>query len=563
MTLRTLFRILAAYTVALLLICVSLVLGVSLDLEGAPRERICSIWLEGRRIAREVSPSDCSAEFRKKAAISGAQLMEEVVVDEGPILKIHPLVFAWSIVSGRDGIKAQYQGRTAYLTPSDLLARQLYDRGPGVSAIEFQVGVDVEKVLVGLGDELQIPPEEVLQKAKVTRFASHRKFLTGESGAVPSIGPDQVTVATLTASVGAAAHYLVRNQKPDGLFRYSVDAVTNEELPGYNWPRHAGTTLFLAEAARFLEEPAVAQAARQGATVLREQFTGPCGAEVCVGDEPVVNVGSSSLALLAYVEIVDSGIDPGFSGSVRQLAQFLRSQQRGDGEFRHFYDRNQRRSIDQQVPYYSGEAALALFRAFRVTHDPKDLDGAARAVDYLGRRHWQFFGNRYYYAEEHWTCQAAGELWESHPNPQALDLCLRWQAFNRACQLENYPGLPFDGGFGFGPFVQPRMAPVGSRVEAAVPTLIAAQAAGIDPVALGNLDSQIRRSLALVMRTQFIPGPTHLMGAPAVMNGGVPTSPVDLKIRIDMPQHVGSAMIRYARYLSQSARVSHAGGAGN
>ena len=34
-----------------------------------------------------------------------------------------------------------------------------------------------------------------------------------------------------------------------------IDAPTNRTLPGYDWPRHAGATYFLAQAAELVPEP--------------------------------------------------------------------------------------------------------------------------------------------------------------------------------------------------------------------------------------------------------------------------------------------------------------------
>lgn len=78
----------------------------------------------------------------------------------------------------------------------------------------------------------------------------------------------------------------------------------------------------------------------------------------------------------------------------------------------HVYDRTARRPVDEQLLFFSGEATLALARAHRITHDAADLEAARRALSYLVGPAWNFFGNRYYFGEEHWTCQAVEELWD-------------------------------------------------------------------------------------------------------------------------------------------------------
>ena len=89
----------------------------------------------------------------------------------------------------------------------------------------------------------------------------------------------------------------------------------------------------------------------------------------------------------------------------------------------HYFDRSHHVPLDIQVMYYTGEAALGLSRAHRVTKDPRDLDAAKRALDHLSGAGWSFFGSRYYYGEEHWTCQATEDLWDRAPNEAASSAC--------------------------------------------------------------------------------------------------------------------------------------------
>ena len=69
---------------------------------------------------------------------------------------------------------------------------------------------------------------------------------------------------------------------------------------------------------------------------MKDRTTLRCGAHACVGEGNQVDVGSSALALLAYVELVASG-EEDFRAPALELGAFLRSQQRSDGDFQHFY----------------------------------------------------------------------------------------------------------------------------------------------------------------------------------------------------------------------------------
>jgi hypothetical protein len=266
----------------------------------------------------------------------------------------------------------------------------------------------------------------------------------------------------------------------------------------------------------------------------------------CVGEERVVSLGSSALALLAFAEIVDRELDASYRPVVSQLAHFLRSQQRSDGEFMHEYDRVAGHPNDVHGLYYSSEATLALARAYRITKDPADLDAARRGLQNLVGPAWSFFGDKYYFGEEHWTCQAMAVLWDVAPDPKALDFCLRWQAFGRVLQQhEGDSYFDADGAIGVGPVITPRLTPVASRGEAAVATLDIATRTGQGRVELAELDLQLRRAFALLVRHQFRPGPHHLFKDPAAVYGAMPGSEVDWELRIDFAQHAGSAMIRW------------------
>jgi hypothetical protein len=138
------------------------------------------------------------------------------------------------------------------------------------------------------------------------------------------------------------------------------------------------------------------------------------------------------------------------------------------------------------------------------------------------------------------------DTWNDAPNRHALDLCLHWADFCRKLQL-SADDSPFDtdGAISMGPFTTPRFTPAASRAEGAIGTLDVARRAGIDEHEIALLDRQIRRSLALVVRNQWLPGPTYLFADPAAVRGAIPGSPADWQVRIDYAQHAGSAMLRW------------------
>jgi hypothetical protein len=248
--------------------------------------------------------------------------------------------------------------------------------------------------------------------------------------------------------------------------------------------------------------------------------------------------------------VARSGLDAGYGLVVKDLAAFLVAQQRADGEFMHAYDRAGAHPVDVQWPYFSGEAALALSRAYQLLGDRGDLDAARRAVAYLTGHGWSFFGSRYFYGDEHWTCQAMADLPEGPPDGQALGFCLRWLAFWQ--KLQRGTGeTPFDadGAFGFGPVQVPPLTPVASRCEAGIMTLDAAERAAGAGDDLAPIVSRLKHSLALLVRMQLRAGVHEgLLASPEAVDGALPASEVDWTLRVDYAQHAAGAFLAWLRH---------------
>jgi hypothetical protein len=97
----------------------------------------------------------------------------------------------------------------------------------------------------------------------------------------------------------------------------------------------------------------------------------------------------------------------------------------------------------------------------------------------------------------------------------------------------------------------PQIVASATRMEAAVSTLAVARQAGVPEAEIEQLESGVRKTMSFLMRSQLAPGPSHLMPDAAGMLGGFPTSEVDLRVRIDYPQHAGTALLGYYRALTQ------------
>jgi hypothetical protein len=552
MSARTAALWLVAWALITAVACVTVHAHFALRSDPARSGVVVSVWSEGQVVGRaavaRVGEGDPAVDTAL-AAHPGATRVDERIVGVGPVVRWPMAALAMSVVPGHDGLAATMDGRTAYVTPDELLARQAYDKGIRFPQLELGLGVDAQLALALLGDRLHVRVSELTASGAIFRFRAER--VQNPPPTTPT--PDTLSIDDARDGVVAAADYLARSVDEQGRYRYLVDAPSNRSLPGYDWPRHAGATYFLAQAANLTGDQGLAYATLRAAAMMRDHAMLSCGEHRCVGEWNVVDVGSTALALMAFTEIARTRLDPAYALLVPELTAFLRSQQRPDGELMHEYDRAVRAPIDVQMLYYTGEAALALSHAHALLGDPRDLDSAMRALDHLVHRSWTFFGSRYYWGEEHWTCIAMDDLWDSAREPaqrrtveDALGFCLDWAAYGR--KLMYGPGdtaFDADGAYGFGPVVTPRLTPAGSRSEAGIATLGAARRAGLPASRLDPLEQQLRRSLAMLLRHQLRPGPVHLFADPAAVEGAMPGSEVDWGLRIDYAQHTGSALLRW------------------
>lgn len=507
-----------------------------------------SVWRDGRLVTRaEVHEGEAIPEPLVVSLLQGGgSLVRERVVADARVWTQPDGLFAMSFVSGRDGAMATLDGKTAYVTPDDLLVRQIYDHGAILQGLDVTLGLDVEAVVWLLAQRLGVDPDEVWNRAEIRRVRMTRE--TEGAPAPPKVTAESLTRARADEAAIEAARYLARSVGEDGRFRFMVDAVTNADVPQFGWPRHAGATGFLVQSAVATGDPALRAAAIRAATLLRTSLV-TCGEDRCVGDTDLVDLGSSALALLAFDELVKNHLDDGFRPEVLALSRFLRRMQRADGEFMHRYDRPHAAPIDVQGQYFSGEATLALARAHEITQDPLDLEAARRGLSRQVSGSARFFGDRYWFGEMHWECQALEALWDRSPDRVALDYCLRWSAFQRSISQHAGDGeLDLDGGMGIGPLPTPRLPMIAGRTEGIRATLQVARKAGVDPAEVEALTWQVRRALALFIRYQ-LPGEIgHLLASPTAMRGAIPGSPVDLKVRIDFVQHAGHALLGFDPY---------------
>jgi hypothetical protein len=368
-----------------------------------------------------------------------------------------------------------------------------------------------------------------------------------------AVRPD---VATLRRAAREGAEFLLRHMQPDGRYTYVYSGGTGERSPphAYSMPRHAGTTYFLAQADRLLDMPAARLGALEALRYVARERLRRCGApeRLCIENGGRGDMGASALTAVAAAEVLRRGEDRVARRLLVGLTEFIRSMQRKDGELMHVYDLERDRPIDVQLMYYSGEAAYALLRSHAVLDDERNLAAAHRLMRHLTGAGWSFFGSRYFYGEEHWTCQAvsqAARLFDLPAHDPGVDFCRRWLAFQRVLQYgEGHTPWPVQGAIGVGPVLVPRVTTVSSRTETAAMLYPVFHALGLDA---GPVRRQVEASLGFLLRAHWAPGPAHLLADPDAARGGMPGSPASLDVRNDFVQHAGSAFLLWLEALDE------------
>jgi len=466
----------------------------------------------------------------------------------GGLLEL-PGLGVFSLVPLRDGVVAERGDERAYVTPDDLQAARLTDRAVVAPVPDLTFGTDPGAVRGLLARELGLDDgldgSWKLRRLRIDPLPEAQE-------------PARIDAASLRAAALEGVRFVLRHQQRSGQFTYIYDAQQDAALPGtvYSLARHAGTMFFLARAAHQLDLPEARAGVLRGLTWVRDHVLARCGGpeRMCLEQNGRVEFGGSALTALASAELLLSGDDALARDLLQGLLAFLRAQQRADGEMMHEYSREREAAVDIQRMYYSGEAALALLHGYEQLRDDRDLASARRLMTHITGAGWSFFGARYYYGEEHWTCQAVAKAAAHMPVDGALDFCLRWGRWQEKLQYRaGQTPWEVEGAFGVGPVLLPRVTTAASRVEALGPIYRVLSQRG-RAGELSGTRSLIERSLGLLLRMRWVPGPAHLFARPAAARGGIPSTGADLRSRVDMVQHAGSAFLVWADLLAREAK---------
>ncbi len=502
---------------------------------------------------------------------------------------------------GLDGLSLAVAGQEALLTPDDLLLADALAGQHPLPQLELEIGLDGDRVVRLALERLGLDNARYESSTRRWSRLAIESFIEPAAPPSPSpaslspdplspdplspdpLSPDPlppdplpvvrgnvpgppVTRESLLAAAVSGGRYLVRHLQPDGQFDYQYEVVADRHEPpsgDYSLPRHGGASYFLAQLFGATHDPALKDAASRALYYLVGAARGGCKRpdRACVGDSFVVDLGSTALALVAAVEYQRTTGDRSFESWAHRLAAFILYMQLPSGDFRHLYFPDEDRiNENERLPYYSGEAALALARLAALPDTaPAEAERLAaasdRALAYLTGPNYDFFVGQFLFAEDHWTCLAADTLWdhisEDHRRRYA-DFCDRFAAFLRRMQFtsddalaEQQPDLV--GAYGFGPMLPPHDIPVGSRSECAVSVWRMDQR-------LGRPGAETRRqvlyAIQFLLGRQLRDDNSWLEPDPDEARGGIVQSDVKRTVRIDGLQHAGSALLRAVELLS-------------
>ncbi|MBA3454127.1 MAG: hypothetical protein H0T42_13615 [Deltaproteobacteria bacterium] len=549
---------------------------------------VATVWSKGRAVVRidghgknlGSATDDASIKLRTSAVVralssadrESARIQVDVITGTAPLGGVEPyavpgIAEMLAINPGVEGIGTDVTGTRTVILPNELVAaRVLAAKRPSNSMPDFAMGIDMKRITAMLMTRAKIG---IVRRSQLFRFRTdtfveqplaHRAFAPVQLyRGIPV--PPPLSARTLRDAALAGGRFLVSHLAPNGRYIYEHELSTGQQTDpmrqgAYSMPRHAGTTYFLAELYRITKEEWLREPIERAFKHLAELLkTGKCGSTLpdgteidCVLDrtEKIAHLGSTALTVVALAEYQRATGDTTYLPMAQKFTAWILWMQRADGSFRHLYDPVTRKASEDELLYYSGEAALALARMHVITGDARYATAAEKALDWLV--HWyDFFMGGFFYGEEHWTCIAAEAAWPASKNPEYKDFCHGYGRFLREQQpaVGEHPDQDdYAGAYNFTSFVPPYNTPAGSRTEAMISSYLLGRHHGAPDA---RVRDQIRAALQYALGQQIRTESDFNVVGDGL--GGMPGSPIDRNVRIDFVQHVCSAMIRASEWI--------------
>ncbi len=332
--------------------------------------------------------------------------------------------------------------------------------------------------------------------------------------------PPVLTAETALAAALAGGRMIAHNQTPDGKFAYRVQGPSGNLLKkGYNFPRHAGTTWFLARLAARTGDAEIAEAADAGLRFMEKHTTHTSvgGAYLHDPRRKDGKAWAGTTALAALAADVRGHTLAGPWG--RFLARSIDEHGQVHGEMRMATEvfPHQKKN-----PYGQGQVVLALAALVRSGHE--DLRPAlARGAAYLDGDYAPGAVGRMLTLDEHWTCLAALAAKEALGTAHGQAVCegyLHAQAPQAPSQTQR---------------IRPHSGAAGGLAEAVIAGALLNPSGPFREQALAHG----RAFLANAYKAADAP----FLGKPENLIGGFRDTPGRLNVQMDVVQHVGCALL--------------------
>lgn len=365
-----------------------------------------------------------------------------------------------------------------------------------------------------------------------------------------SVDPGPLTPALLRERMDLGATYLTRHLKSDSSYDYAWNARSGLPESGYNLLRHAGTTYSLFQVYRVTRRPPHYRAAERALEYLRarRRFDSSDRGRCFQLEGDKVKLGGAGLTLLALVEQAKARPDGADWEWMHCLAAHIVSQTDPSGDMASFYtDQGRYRWSSHRSAYYPGEAVLGLMQLYAIDPQPRWLECARRAADFLVHQRWVAWGIRVHVPLDAWLIQALDRLVAETGDAAYLEYAF---AIGRAIAREQRRGA------GVAPDLQ------GSPANPGWPSVVATGSRGEALAAAARLERRFRPghdfflerlkdNTHFALRNQYTAPVLTGIRRPAAAYGGFRSSPADPVIRIDGVQHNLSALIGLLQLLEE------------
>lgn len=411
---------------------------------------------------------------------------------------------------------------------------------PGIQGFRLMTGLESTRRWLAPNSiqQVRIDPQLwlpiVSTPAEAVGWTLTEGWLIDAAGAKPLLkgwtAPERLSLVGLERTVHEAAQHLRFHMKPDGKFAYVVKGPSGEPGGGYNFPRHAGGTWFMAKVGQQTGDLRIQQGTKAAADFLARHTVRLDDGRAYVIDPARKDgkawVGTTALALLSFVE---ADLYPELQ--VRYSA-FLASAVNSQGKVLGDLDRESESFPPQPaVTYAQGQVLLAL-----ATAENAEITGVsealARAGAYVDGPYWPQPAARMAILDEHWMCIASDQLDRMGREPNGRNVCNAYLANQMDLNADSALAMP--------------AGPAGGIAEAWMAAALMDARRGIFR---RHFDQALEHGL-LVLAQRYRPADAAFLERPEALLGGFRDNAWSLDVRVDAVQHIGFSLLGLAELLA-------------